>query len=177
MDDDANLIEINTRENDGGGVEQRVQSNKRSNLLIDRYDARGLLDEFSLRQLSVSRRGLGLISGIDSVSVNCRAYSSSFDEDVSGEEKARNIVRYEGLDKYPSAVICTKSNNTAKDGGENLNRINSSYLDTYHEKEKPFQLSEELSKGLPSNVQLVSVKHSSMHSKLSAIEKHLRAMK
>jgi hypothetical protein len=160
MDDDANLIEINLGADDGSGVERRVNSKTSSKLLIDRYDARGLLDEFSLSQLS---------TGIDLVSVNNRAYSSSFDEDVSGEEaNARNIVRYEGLNDF----MGTKSNDMSKDGERNLTIIDSGSLDSNHEKENPFQLSEEQSKGIPSGIQLVSSKHSCVLFNPAAMDMH-----
>jgi hypothetical protein len=157
LDEGAHLIEINRGTNDDWGGEQRAPA-----LLVDRYDARALLDEFSLRRLSAGRNGAEFSSGVDSVSVNRRA-SLPFEEDGSIEEvKARNFARYEGLEEHPSALMSTKSNDTAKDGEENLTRRESGSCDkcinqiNLPEKEHPFQLSEKQSREVPSGIHLVS---------------------
>lgn len=162
LDKGANLIEINRGTNDDWDGEQSVPTETSSALLVDRYDARALLDEFSLRQLSAGINDVDIDTGVDSVSVNRRA-SSPFEEDGSREEvKARNFVRYEGLDEDPSAFMRTKSNDSSKDGGENLTRRESGSDDNrinhihFPEEENPFQLSDEQSRGVPSGIQLVS---------------------
>lgn len=161
------MIEINHVTNDDWGGEQRVHTKTSSTLLVDRYDARALLDEFSLHQLSTGIKDADNATGVESVSVNCHS-SSSFEEDGSREEvKARNFARYEGLENY----LPTKSN-TTKVGGENMTRRDSG-SDNNHinqpreeiilpEKEKLFRMSEEQSKGFPSGIQLVSIGISSV---------------
>jgi hypothetical protein len=176
LDEGANLIEINRGTNDDWGGEQSVPTTTSSALLVDRYDARALLDEFSLRQLSAGINDAGIDTGVDSVSVNRRALPS--EEDGSREEmKARNFVRYEGLDEDPSAFMRTQSNDSSKDGGENLTRRESGSGDNrinqihFPEEENPFQLSEEQSRGVPSGIQLVSSKSSSVHFELTVMDK------
>ena len=177
MDEGANLIEINPGTNNNWGGEKRKPKETSSALLVDRYDARALLDEFSLRKFSAGINDAEIDTGVFSVSVN-RSASLPFEEDGSREEvKARNFVRYEGLEEDPSAFVSTKSNDSSKDVGENLtrsesgsgdNRINQIY---FPEEEHPFQLSEEQSRGVPSGIQLVSSKSSSVHFELTVMDK------
>jgi hypothetical protein len=161
LDEGANLIEINRSTNDDWGGEQRVPTETSSALLVDRYDARALMDEFSLRQFSAGINDADIDTCVDSVLVNRRA-PLPFEEDGSREEvEARNFVRYEGLEEDPSAFMSAKSNDLAKDRGENP------------EAENPFQLSEEQSRGVPSGIQLVSSKSSSVHFELPVMDKSI----
>jgi hypothetical protein len=71
----------------------------------------------------------------------------------------------------------TQSNDSSKDGGENLTRRESGSGDNrinqihFPEEENPFQLSEEQSRGVPSGIQLVSSKSSSVHFELTVMDK------
>lgn len=189
LDQGSNLIEISGRQqhtdannnwnnnNDDGYYDApsvKTETCSLSSVLVDRYDARTLLDEVSLQQLSNRHTDVDIDKGIYAADV-----SQTFEEEGSKEQvSARNFARYGSLAEYSSCFTKDKQNTDRKTdedemkldckksspdnddeygGTENTEtRITSENTNMQEEKEEPFQPSEEQLKGFPLGIALVS---------------------
>ena len=166
LDKGTSLIEIGSSSNANNWNDdqhQQQQSSSSPLLLVDRYDARTLLDDISLQQLPNHRHCYNANS--DAITSNCVTYSEQqqHDEDGSEEEqvKARNFIRYGSLPEYSPLksdidqyineqsddLICNKSDS------DNETETN---LQQLEKEEEPFQLSEDQLEGIPACITLVS---------------------
>jgi hypothetical protein len=163
----TNLIAIgnsntNTSWNDGeddvpGSKVTLLDDDNKSPLLVDRYDARTLLDDISLQQLSDTHSNID--TGIDA----SKCTSHPFKEDGSQEEiKERNFIRYGSCSSYIKHTLKKKAaaeDNIAADSKESNSSDESKITKLQEQEEKeeePFQLSEEDLKKLPKDIPLVS---------------------
>ena len=159
----TNLIAIgnsntNTSWNDGeddvpGSKVTLLDDDNKSPLLVDRYDARTLLDVISLQQLSDTHSNID--TGIDA----SKCTSHPFKEDGSQEEiKERNFIRYGLCSSYIKHTLKKKAAaNSTESCTSNKTKIETNKLQEQEEKEEePFQLSEEDLKKLPKDIPLVS---------------------
>ena len=172
LDKGTNLIEIGSSSNANNWNDDQHQpqqsksdapSSSSSPLLVDRYDARTLLDDISLQQFPNHRHCYNANS--DAITSNCVTYSEQqqHDEDGSEEEqvKARNFIRYGSLAEYSPLksdidqyingqsddLICNKSDS------DNETETN---LQQLEKEEELFQLSEDQLEGIPACITLVS---------------------
>ena len=131
-------------------------------LLVDRYDARTLLDDISLQQISDTHDMHNNIdTGINAAS-SFKCTSQPFKEDGNQEEiEERNFIRYGSCSSYIKHTLKKKAaaeDNIAADkecGTSNKTKITK--LQEQEEKEEePYQLSEEDLKKLPKDTPLVS---------------------
>jgi len=133
-------------------------------LLVDRYDARTLLDDISLQQLSDTHDMHNNIidTGINAAS-SFKCTSQPFKEDGDQEEiEERNFIRYGSCSSYIKHTLKKKAaseDNIAADGKES-NSFDESKITKLKEQEEkdeePFKLSEEDLKKLPKDIPLVS---------------------
>ena len=145
LDDGANLIELHPADDVKHGCSDvRRPSNhdtSSSKLLVDRYDARTLLDEMSLQQLCNRHPSQ-------------KAAQPVIEEE--GSEASRNFERYGMLPEYSS---CFLKGSTYEKSADGVDKVDSDDRVSAHEtieKEAPFQLREEQLKGLPPGIILVS---------------------
>ena len=169
LDKGTNLIEIGSSSNANNWNDDQHQQSSSSSplLLVDRYDARTLLDDISLQKLSNHRHCFNANSDAITSNFNCVTYSEQqqqqHDEDGSEEEqvKARNFIRYGSLAEYSPLksdidqyingqsddLICNKSDS------DNETETN---LQQLEKEEEIFQLSEDQLEGIPACITLVS---------------------
>ena len=153
----------NDGEDDVSGNNRLSDDNKPvPSLLVDRYDARALLDDISLQQISDTDMHNNIDTGINAAS-SLKYTSQPFKEDGNQEEiEERNFIRYGSCSSYIKHTLKTKAapeDNTAADSKES-NFSDESKITKLKEQEKkdkePFKLSEEDSKKLPKDIPLVS---------------------
>jgi len=141
----------------------RLSDDTKPLLLVDRYDARTLLDDISLQQISDTHDMHNNIdTGINAAS-SFKCTLQPMKEDGSQEEiEERNFIRYGSCSSYIKHTLKKKAaaeDNIAADGKES-NSSDESKITKLKEQEKkeeePFQLSEEDVKNLPKDIPLVS---------------------
>lgn len=180
LEDGANLMDLlqeetstsRTKDNDWSRNSDDATSRSlsvSSKVMVDRYDARTLLDEFSLWEAVLHNRhtNMNIDVGIDATS--SPGYASQPTDEVGSKEElaARNYERFGTLAEYSSCFLKGETD----EGEEKLAfRKSSSTSDdhadasTQHAKtnapddteDMPFELSEKVLQGLPSDVPLVS---------------------
>ena len=190
LDQGSNLIEISGRQhtdaknnnwnnnNDDGYYDApsvKTETCSLSSVLVDRYDARTLLDEVSLQQLSNRHTDVDIDKGIYAADVS---QTYDFEEGSKEQVSARNFARYGSLAEYSSCFTKDKQNTDRKTdedemkldckkpspdnddeygGTENTEtRITSENTNMQEETEEPFRPSEEQLKGFPLGIALVS---------------------
>ena len=171
----TNLIEIgnntntsswnnNDGEDDISGNTLSADDNKPP-LLVDKYDARTLLDDISLQQLTDTHDMHNNIdSGINAAS-SLKYTSHPFKEDGNQEEiEERNFIRYGSCSSYIKHTLKKKSaaeDNIAADSKESNSSDKSKMTKLQEQEEKeeeePFKLSEEDLIKLPKDIPLVSI--------------------
>ena len=187
LDQGSNLIEISGRQdthannnwnnNDDDGyydddTPSQTETCSSSSVLVDRYDARTLLDDMSLQKLS--NRHTDVDKGIYAVSDHVP--QTLFEEEGTKEEiGTRNFARYGPLAEYSSCFTkdtqkmdkktaedeskldCKESSPDDDDVcGSGTDKTETENTNMQEEKEQPFQPSEEQLKEFPSGIALVS---------------------
>mmetsp|Transcript_23957 Transcript_23957/g.50144 ORF Transcript_23957/g.50144 Transcript_23957/m.50144 type:complete len:216 (+) Transcript_23957:84-731(+) len=180
LEDGANLMDLlqeetstsRTKDNDWNRNSDDATSRSlsvSSKVMVDRYDARSLLDEFSLGEAILHNRHniMNIDVGIDATL--SPGYASQPTDEVGNKEElvTWNYERFGALAEYSSCFVKGETN----EGEEKLAfRKSSSTSDdhadasTQHAKtnapddteDAPFELSEKVLQGLPSDAPLVS---------------------
>ena len=157
----TNTSSWNNDGEDDSGNNRLSDDNKLPPLLVDRYDARTLLDDISFQQISDTH---DMHSNIDTGIDASKCTSQPFTEDGHQEEiEERNFIRYGSCSSYIKYTLKKKA--TAEDNiiavskeRNSSDELKITKLQEQEEKkeEEPFQLSEEDLKNLPKDILLVS---------------------